>query len=365
MCMMMTDYEPSATHLFNIPYVIDGVKYQLLVYTNDLSFEDKSGGAGDRSLNADPLKIFYSTMMERGYADATNSDPADFLPVPTTPDTALMIVAVPNLTGATNFGLVDVTTDKMKKFRSEAKHVGDSLIPWTYTLSATNSFGDVDSFGASRSLMVHRVGNYDISVAPSLEALEKQIDWSHFTLPVDFEKRKATLSDSTLFPYPCAYVVAKAVTSVKDDGFAVLFPDPGFTYFPTCHENTTTGYNEYDVRCYQFGNKKQTSFPFKVVFDKHEVNTYGKMGKYSFSSTENNKVAHVGRVNPGNSGYASSFTTTDLKEIRKILSYLPKEAVMSETGGMMPISYDKDSVKCMNYCPLKTRTINQNIELSA
>jgi hypothetical protein len=361
---MMTDYEPSATHLFNIPYVVDGVRYQLLVYTNDLSFEEKSGRDTTRSFGADPLKTFYSTMLERGYTDSAGSVPSGFSQVTTTPDTALMIVAIPNPTGATNFGLVDVTTDKMKQFRSEAKNVGDSLIPWQYTLSATNSFGDGDSFGVSQSLMVHRVGNYDISVAPSLEALEKQIDWSHFDLPADFEKRKTTLSDSSLFPYPCAYVVAKAVTSVKDDGFAVLFPDPGFTYFPTCHENTTTGYNDYDVRCYQFGSKKEITFPFKVVYDKSEI-SYGKEGKYSFNSTEGNKVAHIGRVNPGNSGYALSFTTNDLKVIRKMLSYLPKEAVMSETGKPMSISYDKDSVKCMNYCPLKTKTINQNIKLSA
>lgn len=355
---MMTDNEPSATHLFNIPYVIDGVRYQLLVYTNDLSFEEKSGRDTTRSFGADPLKTFYSTLIERGYTDTESSVPSGFSSVTTTPDTALMIVAIPNPTGATNFGLVDVSTDKMKKFSSNAKSVGESLIPWQYTLSGTNSYAE--SFGVSQSLMVNRIGNYDISIAPSLEALEKQIDWSHFSLPADFEKRKATLYDSSLFPYPCAYVVAKAVKSVKDDGFAVLFPDPGFTYFPTCHENTTTGYNEYDVRCYQFGNKRRETFPFKVSYDKSKKNINNK---YCFSSMENNKIANIGKVPYKSSIYAPSFTTSDLKVIRDILSYLPKEAVMSETGKPMSISYDKDSVKCMNYCPLKTKTINQNIEI--
>jgi hypothetical protein len=353
--MMMTKYEPTSTHLFNIPYVIDGVKYQLLVYTNDLSLEETSEGK-PRSIDSDPLKTFYTTMVDRGYTDSTNLIPSSFLAEKE--DSALMIVAIPNPTGATNFGLVDVTTDKMKRFRSEAKIVGDSLIPWNHSLSVTNSFNDSFMVQESRSLMVHRVGNYDISVAPSLDALEKQIDWSHFSLPADFEKRKATLSDSSLFPYPCAYVVAKAVKSVKDDGFAVLFPDPGFTYFPTCHENNDKGYNEYDVRCYQFGNKRKKEFPFKVMYDKYDTGV-----KYSFSSNEGSKMENIGKVKKGTSIYAPSFNTTELKDIRKILSYLPEKAVMSETGDSISMKYDKENVKCMNYCPLKTRTINQNIEL--
>lgn len=85
--------------------------------------------------------------------------------------------------------------------------------------------------------------------------------------------------------------------------------------------------------------------------------------KYSFSSNEGSKMANIGKVKKGTSIYAPSFNTTELKDIRKILSYLPEKAVMSETGDSISMKYDKENVKCMNYCPLKTRTINQNIEL--
>lgn len=107
------------------------------------------------------------------------------------------------------------------------------------------------------------------------------------------------------------------------------------------------------------------NIPFKVVYDKNEIDNYGKLDKHSFTSAEGNKFVSVGKVPYAGSRYAPAFTTNDLKVIRKMLSYLPKEAVMSETGKPMSISYDKDSVKCMNYCPLKTKTINQNIEISA
>lgn len=301
-------------------------------------------------------------MQKRGYSNS--SEFSSVSSVPTTPDSAIMIVAIPNPTRTSNFGLVDVNTDNMKTFRFEAKNLGDALIPWEYALS--NNYGvGVEAAGSTSTLRVNRIGNYDISVAPSLEALDKQIDWSHFTLPKDFDRRKATLSDKTLFPYPCAYVVAKAVKSVKNDGFAILFPDPGFTYFPTCHENTSNGYNEYDVRCYQFGNKDESTFPFKVFYDKSEMNDYKDNGnkKYCFNSFEGYKRAKIGEIPFNKSVYAPSFTTTDLKSLRSILSYLPNSAIMSETGKTLSINCDNDSITCMNYCPINTKTINQNIEI--
>lgn len=360
MCIMMTDHEPSSTHLFNVPYTLDGVDYQLLIYTNDLDFEEKSKSfTTTPSITANPLKTFYSTLLERDLAKNSGVDiPTGFSAIPTTPDSALMIVAIPNPTGATNFGLVDVTTKQMKQFRTEAKDWGDSLIPWQYTLGVTNSF-DADGYvGQAKSLRVNRVGNYDISVAPNLEALESQIDWSHFTLPGDFERRKATLSDSKLFPYPCAYVVAKAVTAVKDDGFAVLFPDPGFTYFPTCHEDNGTEH-KYDVRCYQLGSKPVSSFPFQF-----ECKGIDK-SNWSFSTTENNKVAAIGRCSNGSSRYAESLNSTDGEKIRALHSVLPTRCVMSESGEEAAIKCNKAKAQVFNFCPINTRAVNQNIVLKA
>jgi hypothetical protein len=62
-------------------------------------------------------------------------------------------------------------------------------------------------------------------------------------------KEKKTLYDKTLYPNKCAYVIAQAHTRIKDDGFGIVYPDPGFDYFPTAHENTKL-LHEYDVMCY-------------------------------------------------------------------------------------------------------------------
>ena len=89
------------------------------------------------------------------------------------------------------------------------------------------------------------------------------------------------------------------------------------------------------------------NIPFKVVYDKNEIDNYGKPGKHCFTSAEGNKFVTVGKVPYAGSRYAPAFTTNDLKVIRKMLSYLPKEAIMSETGEAMSIKYDKDNVTCI------------------
>ena len=51
----------------------------------------------------------------------------------------------------------------------------------------------------------------------------------------------------------CSYIVASATVSVADDGFAVLYKDPGFRYFPTCHDKNDD--KSYDVKCYLYDTK--------------------------------------------------------------------------------------------------------------
>ena len=92
----MTPHQPTATHLFNIPYQMNGQAWQMLVYTNDLEVSNLQSGE------------------------------------------ALMIVAIPTPYRTDNFGLVDVSTSEMKDFRRETKYAGDSLIPWQHTFNFTN-----------------------------------------------------------------------------------------------------------------------------------------------------------------------------------------------------------------------------------
>ena len=198
---MITDHEPTSTRLINIPIIVNNQNHKLLIYTNDLAIDNNNG---------------------------------------------LMIVPIPNKFNETDFGLVDVTTNTMKKFRKELFSRCDNLVPKPQSNGrgiSTNSF-----------IPIQTIGNYSISVASDLETLEHNVDWSYFNLPKDFGMRKKTLSDKTLYPFNCAYVVAKANKTIKDDGFGVIYPDPGFDYFPTAHEYNTSGKYMYDVKCYNFNN---------------------------------------------------------------------------------------------------------------
>jgi hypothetical protein len=179
---MLTDAEPTSTILINVPVMYKNKKHKLLIYTNDLE------------------------------SDRNN----------------LMIVPIPNLSHDDDFGLVDVSEKNRKSnytFRNELV----TRFPAIKNQSFRNTLSN--SYSAPNSLIVHNIGNYNISVAPDINSLENMVDWSIFSLPHDFEDRKNTLLDKELYPFKCAYVIAQAHTSVKDDGFGIVYPDPGLIIF--------------------------------------------------------------------------------------------------------------------------------------
>lgn len=93
-----------------------------------------------------------------------------------------------------------------------------------------------------------------------------------FALPGDFKLRKSTLLDKNLYPFNCAYVVAKAMKNIKDDGFGIIYPDPGFNFFPIAHENSNIDKNikKFDVNCYNFTNNTYNRLKFKRPNDDDE-----------------------------------------------------------------------------------------------
>lgn len=335
---MMTKQEPTATHLFSIPCQMNGEQCQLLIYSNDLDVRESSNVAGGSNTGQ-----YYSPLLGRNVSMDNSNLPAST--TSTSNDDALMIVAIPNVRGG-NVGLIDLSTSELKEFRTKVKEMGESVIPFTPTLG---SYGNGMSRGISSngfsSLAVHKVGNYDISVAPTLEALEEQVDWSHFSLPHDFESRKRTLSNKTLFPFDCSYVVAKARVSVKDDGFGIVFRDPGFTYFPTCHEGASNNVKKYDVRCYEFGNKNRHTFPFRAG-DRLTFNDVNKKGW----------VANV----EAKEGVAPCFTYSFDSGDFNLLDLIPRSCLDGE-GRSCSLKVDKSRINRMNVCPLKTNSYNQNI----
>ena len=212
MCIMLTKESPTSTRLINIPVTLSGRKSKLLLYTNDLSV------TSDRN--------------------------------------ALMIVPIPNPDCSYNFGLVSTSSPKMKNFRHALKLAFQTV----NKKSKTRSRNYVLSMNSFRE--VHQIGNYNISIAKNLNELKSKIDWSKFDLPNDFDARFGTLSNSSIYNN-CnySYVIAQSSKSVKNDGFGIIYPDIGESYFPTAHEETITGGPVYyDVQIYNCINHSTPKF---------------------------------------------------------------------------------------------------------
>ena len=220
----MTRHEPTSTRLINMPVILDNKSYKLLIYTNDLQVPENTN--------------------------------------------ALMIVPFPNPKKADNFGLVDVSTDRMKAFRKTLYEHCEWLKP----------VENADIFLCAGPVMkkIHNIGNYDISVANNLEELKKNIDWTKFRKPENFEMRLSTFTNKDLYPEDnYFYVVASARIRVNNDGFGVVYPDPGYDYFPTAHEikNNPEELVKYDVKLYNFSRRKLSL----ALFGKYFLRAYNFM----------------------------------------------------------------------------------------
>jgi hypothetical protein len=309
---------PSATHLACLPTVFKDKAYRLLAYTNDLRIENDSQG--------------------------------------------LMVVAVPYDSSKGPIGLVDLSTKGARAFAKGMRELGDSVIPWRPYVDRSGEvlLLDLDHL-KPKPIKVHTVGSYLISVATSLDDLEGRIDWEAFSAKdFDLESRRATLADPTLFPagQTYAYVVAEAVKDVCEEGFGLLYPDPGYAFFPTCHENDkpSTDFHSYDVWCYDFGVEPRTSFPFTLprTFSL-SYDGFKSPGGYSAQPFEA-KVA-------GKDGKAQAVPLRISMGMISLINKLPTQAIDQNSGKLMEFSYDKSKIYYLNFCPIKTLAANQNMSL--
>jgi hypothetical protein len=204
MCIMATNAQPTGTRIFSLPAQFDdtGALATAIVYVNAL----ETRGARQ-----------------------------------------LMIVPFPNAGGEA--ALKDVLLTPYEPWKAVTGGIED--------LFATDDFA-MQSLGArnsaSRDSMrpVHRVGKYQVSVAPNAETLLRTIDWRRFDVPEDLDARLAVMRDPNVCPATCGFVVAQAVEDVQNDGFAVVYPG-GDVFLPTCHKRSARGYDDsvsYDAKCY-------------------------------------------------------------------------------------------------------------------
>jgi hypothetical protein len=153
-------------------------------------------------------------------------------------------------------GLIDMDNagtlpEHAKNIQYQGTRLGDEKfrIP---LVSLGVSFGlSADGDDHTRSLKVHRVGNYNVSLAFEYDDLLTRLDAGAFRRPADYADRIATFRDTNLFLGPMFYVVSQCVDpSITTGSFGVVYPAPfDVQYFPTCHQGSYGRNVHYDVRC--------------------------------------------------------------------------------------------------------------------
>jgi hypothetical protein len=266
----------------NVPVIIDNEKYNFFIYINNF---DLGKIKSNLDFNSDGMyykknnykrnndnftnRFFQSVNINNDRDNfeglLSNTDGygnyASFQPEKSTNYnnlSSIMVVPFPvnPHTSASKIGLVDITTNDMKELRTDIKSLKPQ--PRSFGINKDRSY-TLNSI----PLEVHKIGNYNISVATSLDQLLERIDWTKFQKPDNFKERIQTFRNPTLYPPQHAYfyVVASAIENIKDDGFGVVYPqlEQHITYIPTAHEDTEYE-PKFDVEIYNFGYGQNNSY---------------------------------------------------------------------------------------------------------
>ena len=276
MCIVLAgETQPDTTKLMNIPIKIHGesTKYNFFIYVNNFDLHKNNHNNNDFQ-NTYFDGLLGNNIFNGNYANYqsiynfNNSNNFN----QTNKTNSIMVVPFPVEIGTdmTKIGLVDVSTESMKKLRSRII----SLKPFKATYDMTLGSRETFSMNNSAPLKVHKIGNYNISVALSLDQLLTRIDWSKFNKPNDFNKRTQTFNNTSLYPsnFDYFYVVAEAIENIKDDGFGVVYPQlNNYQYIPTAHEDTEFK-PEFDVEIYNFSYKNKNKYDNSYYDDPHYDN---------------------------------------------------------------------------------------------
>ena len=150
---------------------------------------------------------------------------------------ALMIVPVPNAGNLKEdeFVLSEVTSQDTDDIREALRHI----FPPELDPDMVDLFSDAAAESMPQSLFVQSIGNFQVSVAPSLHELRTRAPWQEFHVPA---QRVATILAGLHEAFGgagWAFVVAKASLAVKGSGFAITFKS-AWPYAPTMHESAGT-----------------------------------------------------------------------------------------------------------------------------
>jgi hypothetical protein len=272
MCVIIAgETQPDTTKLMNIPVTIEGDKYNFFMYINNFDLQLNSDGNNYKKNNdkfsgrfMDSVNLTntnFKSYENDSFGNYARFDSSNDFYSNNNSNNSIMVVPFPVIphTSSSKIGLVEISTDDMKQLITQIKSL--KPIPKTFSNSMR---GLTLSFNAqSAPLEVHKVGNYNISVATSYDQLLERIDWTKFNKPANFEQRINTFKNPELYPreYAYFYIVASAIENIKDDGFGIVYPqlDNNITYLPTAHEDTEFEH-KFDVEMYMFGYNNDKSF---------------------------------------------------------------------------------------------------------
>jgi hypothetical protein len=311
MCVIISgETQPDSTKLINIPVKLSGDNnsYNFFMYINNFDLNNNNNitrnGSTIRDINFSLLSMSNNSDSKYASFDSTSTSISTY-----NNNNSIMVVPFPVDPSITidMIGMVDITTNKMKELKSNVKALKPMPKIWSNSYNA--------SFGATLSrnvLEVHKIGNYNISVATSISDLLNRIDWTKFNKPSDFNQRVSTFENKNLYPviYKYFYVVASAVENIKDDGFGIVYPrtPDNLTYVPTAHEDTQDTH-DFDAEIYLFDFDKTNSVqpldrinsalePLSNQRIKMLNNTYKSMSydkkitSFKFGSDKGNKINH-------------------------------------------------------------------------
>jgi hypothetical protein len=264
MCVIISgETQPDATKLMNIPVTIEGDKYNFFMYINNFDLQLNSGGNNYKRNNDNFSNRFMDSvnLTNDSFGNYARFDSSNDYYSNNNSNNSIMVVPFPvnPHTSSSKIGLVDITTNDMKELRSEIK----SLKPISNSFGLDSMTRNLSYNAKSSPLEVHKIGNYNISVATSYDQLLERIDWTKFKKPSNFEQIVNTFRNPELYPREFAYfyVVASAIDNIKNDGFGIVYPqlDNNITYLPTAHEDTEFEH-KFDVEMYIFGYNNDKSF---------------------------------------------------------------------------------------------------------
>jgi hypothetical protein len=307
---MGTNHDPTNTNLFHVPIYIGNLSYNLCIYVNNLNTKGTH---------------------------------------------ALMVVPIPKDVEH-QIGMVDITTPAMKKFRKEIVDISIRESLCLYGINGING-------SVKNQLEVHKIGNYNISIAQDRNQLLDSVNWQIFNKPFDFDKRISVFDDEKLYPFDCCYVVAQATKNIKDDGFGIVYKNKNIDYIPTAHELVDNDIHEYDVECYHLSIQKEPIIDLSTFKNKRQVGGIDEWGGYADDSLKKTLHEMIIKNNVNSEGkpttngiYTKKHNKLNVNAMCDSIRFHP---VKMEDGTILKIYIPK--IECITYFKINGLFSNANI----